>query len=200
MDSRPPLGQAVLRPVGPLGPRVYWTRRLVLLGVLAVLVAAVAIACSGGGSKPRRTASPIPSPSPHATSSGSNGRCGNGDLEVVASTDADKYAPGTLPRLTVTIRTRGAGSCVLVESPSARTWTIVSGTDQIWSTAGCQSGHIASRTVLKPGAAIHHTIVWNRHRSTQKCAVSTSATPGTSQLTVIVNGVRSQPAVFHLTA
>ena len=200
MDSRPPLGQTVLRPVGPLGPRVYWTRRLVLFALVAVLITAVAIACSGGSSHPRRTANLVPSPSPHATSSVSNGRCGGSDLQVVASTDADKYAPGTLPRLTVTVRTRGTGSCVLTESPSARTWTIVSGTDQIWTTAGCQSGHTASRTVLKPGSSVHHTIVWNRHRSDQKCAVSTAATPGTYQLIVIVNGVRSQPAVFHLTA
>ena len=200
MDSRPSLAQAVLRPVGPLEPRVYWTRRFVALAVVAVLIAAVAVACSGGGSHPRRTAALIPSPSPHATSSVPNGRCGSSDLEVAASTDADKYAPGTLPRLSVTVRTRGTVSCVLTESPSARTWTIVSGADQIWTTAGCQSGHTASRTVLKPGAQVRHTIVWNRHRSDKKCAISTAATPGTYQLIVIVNGVRSQPAVFHLTA
>ena len=200
MDSRPPLAHAVLRPVGPLEPRVYWTRRLVLLALVAVLIAAVAVACSGGSSHPRRAATPVVSPSPSTSPANPNARCTAKDLDVVATTDAPSYAAGTLPRLTVTISTRGGVSCALTESPSARTWTIVSGADQIWTTAGCQSGHNATRTPLKPDSAVHHTIVWNRHRSTQKCAVSTAAAPGTYQLTVTVNGVRSAPAVFHLTA
>jgi hypothetical protein len=194
------LAHAVLQPVGPLPPRVYWTRRLVVLALVAVLIAAVAVACSGGSTRPRPRATPIPSPSPSRSPAAANGRCTGADIDVVATTDADKYAPGTLPRLTVTVSTKGAVACVLTESPSARTWTIVSGPDQIWTTAGCQSGHLATRTALKPGAPVRHTIVWNRHRSDKKCAVSTAATPGTYQLTVIVNGVRSPPAVFHLTA
>ena len=195
-----PLSQAVLRPVGPLGPRVYWTRRIVVLAVLALVVAGIAVACSGGSSAPRRTATPASSPSATASSSARpNAGCTSNDLEVVASTDADKYAAGSLPRLTVTISTRATVSCVLTESPSARTWTIVSGADQVWTTAGCQSGHTAVHTVLKPGKPARHTIVWNRHRSDKKCAVSSAAAPGTYQLVVVVNGVRSQPAVFHLT-
>jgi hypothetical protein len=200
VDSRPPLAHAVLQPVGPLPPRVYWTRRLVVLAVIAVLIAAVAVACSGGSTHPRHRATPIVSPSPVPSPAAANGKCTGAGINVVATTDADKYAPGTLPRLTVTVSTKGAVSCVLTESPSARTWTIVSGPDQIWTTAGCQSGHNASRTVLKPGAPVRHTIVWNRHRSDKKCAVSAVATPGTYQLIVVVNGVQSQPAVFHLTA
>jgi hypothetical protein len=200
VDSRPPLAHAVLQPVGPLPPRVYWTRRLVLLAVIAVLIAAVAVACAGGSSHPRQPAAPVVSPSPSPSAAAANGRCTSAGINVDAATDADSYAPGTLPRLTVTVSTKGAVSCVLTESPSARTWTIVSGADQIWTTAGCQSGHNATRTVLKPGSAVRHTIVWNRHRSDKKCAVSTAATPGTYQLIVIVNGVRSQPAVFHLTS
>ena len=190
----------MLRPVGPLEPRVYWTRRLVVLAVVAVLVAGIAVACSGGSSHPPRATTPLASPSPTASSPRPGGTCASDDLEVVASTDADKYAASTLPRLTVAISTRGSVSCVITESPSKRTWTIVSGADQIWTTAGCQSGHTAVRTVLKPGQPVHHTIVWNRHRSDKKCAVSSAAAPGTYQLIVIVNGVRSQPAVFHLTA
>ena len=200
MDERPPLSEAVLRPVGPLGPRVYWTRRIVLLAALAVVVAVIAIACSGGSSSPRRTARPVVSPSPTLSSARPNAPCAANELDVVASTDADRYAAGTLPRLTVAISTRAPVSCVLTESPSARTWTIVSGADQIWTTAGCQSGHTAVHTVLKPGKPVRHTIVWNRHRSDKKCAVSSAAAPGTYQLVVIVNGLRSQPAVFHLTA
>jgi hypothetical protein len=172
----------------------------VALGLVAVLIAAVAVACSGGSAHPRPRATPIASSSPRSSSPVASGRCTAAGIDVVATTDAASYAAGTLPRLTVTVSTKGATPCLLTESPSARTWTIVSGADQIWTTAGCQSGHNATRTMLKPGSPVRHTIVWNRHRSDKKCAASTAATPGTYQLTVIVNGVRSQPAVFHLTA
>jgi len=190
----------VLQPVGPLPPRVYWTRRVVVLAVLAVLIAGIAVACAGGSGHPRAAAKPAVSPSPQTASHAAGGRCTGADLDVVASTDADKYAAGILPRLTVTVRARGAASCVLIESPSARTWTIVSGADQIWTTAGCRTSHTATRTVLQPGMTVHHTIVWNRHRSDKRCAATNAAAPGTYQLVVVVNGVQSQPAVFHLTA
>ena len=199
--GHPSLSETVLRPVGPLGPRVYWTRRAVVLVVLGLLIAGIAVACSGGSSSPRPAATPTVSPSPSASSARANGPCTAADLAVTASTDAASYAAGTLPRLTVAVRTTGTVPCVFTDSPSERTWTIVSGADQIWTTAGCQSAHTASKVVLRPGGApVRHTIVWNRHRSDKKCAVSSAAAPGTYQLVVTVKGTRSQPAVFHLTA
>ena len=198
MDSR-----TLLHPVGPLPPRVYWTRRAVLLVALLVLVIAVAVSCSGGSSSPHPTATQThPPTSPHPTSSSTSaaGACTKGQLTVTASTDATTYPAGVLPRLQVSVRNSGTTSCVLTESPRTRSWTIVSGTDQIWSTVGCQASATARSVTLKPGAASRHTVVWNRHRSGKACATSTvEAAPGTYQLTVSVNGITSGTAVFHLT-
>ena len=196
MDSR-----ALLQPVGPLPPRVYWTRRAALLAILVVLIIAIAVSCSGGSGSGHPAAStttstPTPSSSPTVTAAG----CRRDQLAVTASTDATTYPAGVLPRLTVSIRNTGSLACVLTESPRTRSWTIVSGTDQIWTTVGCPAASTAHDTTLKAGAAARHTIIWNRHRSGKGCTTQTTpTTPGTYQLTVSVNGVTSTTAVFHLT-
>lgn len=190
-----------MHPVGPLPPRVYWTRRAVLLAGLLVLVIAVAVSCSGGSSKPHPSAAKPPTkPRPTTSATAAPAACRNGQLTVTASTDATTYPSGALPRLQVSVRNSGTTPCVLTESPRTRSWTIVSGTDQIWSTVGCQASATAHSVTLKPGAASRHTVVWNRHRSGKACATSTvEAAAGTYQLTVSVNGITSATAVFHLT-
>jgi len=197
MDRR-----ALLHPVGPLPERVYWTRRLVPLGIVLLLVVIIAIGCSGGSAPaqhPSAATTPTPSPTRTATTA-TSGRCGAGQIAVEASTDATSYPAGVEPVLRVTIRNTGSTRCVLTESPSARTWTIISGTDRIWTTAGCNASHASARTPLAPGGTSTHALSWNRHRSGQNCTTSTTtAAPGTYQLVVTVNGVTSAPAVFHLT-
>jgi hypothetical protein len=176
----------------------------VLLAVLAVILVAIAVSCgagSGGGHPSATATSPKPKPSGSSSSpSVAPGACVRSQLAVTATTDADTYAAGTLPRLQLVIRNTGSVACVLSESPSTRSWTIVSGPDKVWTTAGCATSHRVSQTTLSAGGSARHSLVWNRHRSGQKCATSTvEAAPGTYQLTVVVNGVTSGPAVFHLT-
>jgi hypothetical protein len=195
----------MLHPVGPLSPRVYWTRRLVLFAILAVILIAVAVSCAAGSgsghpaaSSTKAKAKPSTSSSPSASSAPAP--CKRRQLAVTASTDAATYASGTLPRLRLTVRNVSAAACVLVESPSTRSWTVVSGPDQVWTNAGCNASHTASRSTLAAGGSVRHTFVWNRHRSGQNCATSTvTAAPGTYQLTATANGIASAPAVFHLT-
>src|SRR5947199_7489790 len=111
MDPR-----AVLHPVGPYEPRVYWTRRAVLLlAVVLVLVLFVVYACSGGTShptagRPRTTPSQTPSTS---ASPPAPATCTGSQLTVAASTDAATYPAGVLPHLTATIRTTGSAPCEL---------------------------------------------------------------------------------------
>jgi Protein of unknown function (DUF4232) len=196
VDSR-----ALLQPVGPLPARVYWTRRAALVGILVVLIIAIAVSCSGGSgsghpSTPTGTTTPTPSSSPTVTAAA----CRRDQLAVTASTDAATYPAGVLPRLQVSVRNTGALACVLTESPRTRSWTIVSGTDQVWTTVGCQASSTARPTTLKPGAAVHRSMAWNRHRSGKGCTESSvKADAGTYQLTVSVDGITSTTAVFHLT-
>jgi len=191
----------VLHPVGPHEPRVYWTRRIVLLLAIAlVLVLLVAYGCSGDGTKSGVSGTPRSTPTATPTSTASAGpptACTRDQLTVAASTDATTYPAGVLPHLVATIRTTGAAPCQL--SAGAVSWEIVSGTDTIYTTAGCPPAGRAT-FLVRPGHPAGLNRVWDRHRSVVGCASpGASAGPGTYQLHVTVAGVRSQVAVFHLT-
>jgi len=191
----------LLHPVGPMPPRVYWTRRAALLAILVVLVIAIAVSCSGGSGSGSPSASrPTASPTPTTHPSVAAAACRRDQLAVTASTDATKYPAGVLPQLQVSVRNTGSTACVLTESPRTRSWTIVSGTDQVWTTVGCQAASTAHDVTLSSGAVVRRSIIWNRHRSGKGCTVSSvEAAPGTYQLTVSINGITSTTAVFHLT-
>ena len=195
MDPR-----ALMHPVGPHEPRVYWTRRaFLLLAIVLVLVLLVAYACSGGDSHPaagRTNPTPSATPSPSAAPT-SPTACTRADLTVAASTDATTYPAGVLPHLTATIRTTASTPCVL--PVTAISWEIVSGSDTVYTTAGCNAGSRATLTV-RPNHPVRTARIWDRHRSTPGCASPGSPVgAGTYQLHVTVDGTRSPVAVFHLT-
>jgi len=198
MDPR-----AVLHPVGPHEPRVYWTRRAVLLAaIVVVLVLLFAWGCSGGSgqpiaNRPSTTPSASHTPSPTPTASIAVTACAAGQLSVAASTDAATYPAGVLPHLTATLRASGTTGCQV--AASALRWEIVSGSDTVYTTAGCPATSHTSYTV-RPNHPVRIGRIWDRHRSVVGCASpGTSAGSGTYQLRVTVGGVRSPIAVFHLT-
>ena len=205
MDGRAPHASgrgALLRPVGSRPPRVYWTRRLVLIAVVVIVVVLAAKACSGGGTTsgaptPRGTTSPTATSSPSPTKITT---CRKSDLAVTAGTDAASYSPDELPRLSAVVRNASDRPCRFETTPGARVWTIVSGADQVWTSADCTVSGVLARTRLRPGRTIAYALVWNRHRSAKGCPTTTpEATPGTYQLRVTVNGVAAATVVFHLT-
>jgi hypothetical protein len=195
---------ALLRPVGPEPPRVYWLRRGFLLLLVAVLVVAVAESCSGGGTPTHGSPTAHDTPgvvptTPPATPTVQ--KCTKADLSVEAATDAEAYPPGTLPHLSAIVRNSSATTCRFVTAPAARSWVIMSGADRVWASADCTISGALARQQLAAGKTIAYGLVWDRHRSTKGCPSGTpEAQPGTYQLLVTVNGVDADPVVFHLTS
>jgi hypothetical protein len=192
----------VLRPVGPHEPRVYWTRRaILLLAVVLVVVLFTAYACSGGG-KARPAAhrtGPTPSATTTPTPAGSTPPptgCASGQVTVAAGTDATTYPAGALPHLRATIRTTATSPCTLTRG--AIGWEIVSGADTVFSTAGCAKTGGGAFTV-RPNHPAVVALVWDRRRSSGCATPGAAAAPGTYQLHITVAGARSGVAVFHLT-
>jgi len=192
----------VLHPVGPHEPRVYWTRRAVLLlAIVLLIVLFAAYACSGGDAKPAagpvHKASPTPPPSVTSTPTTASTTCTKDALTVAISTDATTYPAGVLPHVTATIRTTGTAPCLL--PVSAINWEIVSGPDTVYTTAGCPVTSRSSYTV-RPNHPLLTARIWDRHRSVQGCATpGAAAAAGTYQARVTVAGLQSGVAVFHLT-
>jgi hypothetical protein len=193
---------ALLRPVGPRPPSVYWSRRLLLLVAVVIVVVLFARECSGGttsdgAAAPRATSTPQPTPS--QTPAGVT-TCRKQDLQVTAATDAPTYPSGSLPRLSAVVRNTSGRPCRFRTAPAQRVWTIVSGQDQVWTSSDCATPGGAARSRLKAGHTIAYALVWNRHRSAKGCPAQTpAASPGTYQLRVSVNGVAAATVVFHLT-
>ena len=197
----------VLRPVGPEPPGVYWRRRATLLVAVAVVVVLLAWACAGGsgGHPPARatdtpTQTPQPTSSPSATSARTTvPSCRTADLKVAAGTDATTYPAGSTPRLSATLTNVGDHTCRFNSSPSARNWTILSGSDRVWSTADCPQSHLVATARLRRGRSVTYVVRWDRHRSTRGCASpGPAAQPGTYRLYVTIDRITSAAAIFRL--
>jgi hypothetical protein len=201
--------RAVLQPVGSRPPHVYWARRLVLLAAAVVLVIVAAHACAGGGStggdaQLRQRAdqqplvSPTPSPSPSPSPRLPAADCRARDLAVTVTADATTYPRGVDPRFTALVRNTGP-ACRFPTALSTRTWRILSGADEVWSTADCPRSAQGKRVRLAAKAQIAYVLPWDRFRSTRGCAVAGApAQAGTYRLYVTIAGSNGRSVVFHL--
>jgi len=196
MDPR-----AIVHPVGPLSPRVYWARRMIPLALLILVIALIAVSCSGGSSTPpARSAAAAHTPSPHPSTTAAIAACTRVQLTVAASTDATTYPGSTLPHLTATVRNASSRPCRFADGPANRSFAIYSGVDQVWTDVGCAGSQAVVTRTMTAGASVRHTLIWSRHRSGPHCTASSqSAAPGTYRLYVTVRGQRSAAAIFHLT-
>ena len=201
----------VMQPVGPLPASVYWRRRAVLLvGLVVVLL--VLKSCAGGSPKtaslpkpsPSASASPSPAPrvttaSPAATSAPS-AACPDAVVDVTTTTDADSYAVGSSPKITLTVVNTGTTPCRRDVGPAAVELKVVSGADRVWSSDDCATGQVPGVQVLRPGVAVTVVKTWPGVRSAPQCGGSKAqAKNGTYRVVGRVGTKVVEGAVFRLT-
>lgn len=180
---------------------VYRRRRLVLFGGLIVLLAAVGIgiwlfvaqpwaqAADGPSPAPSSTgtpsASPTPgdetstasaSPSPEATDPNAPPAvvaCEAKDIEVTAVTDADTYAAGVLPKVSISLTNTGTADCTMDVGSTTQAFTISSGSDVWWRSTDCQENPSSMIATLTAGTTVtsKDPVTWDRTRSSvETCA------------------------------
>lgn len=178
---------------------VYRRRRLVLFGGLIVLLAAVGIgiwlfiakpwaqAADGPSPVPSSTgtpsASPTPgeetasaSPSPEATDPNAPPAvvaCEAKDIEVTAVTDADTYAAGVLPKVSISLTNTGTADCTMDVGSTTQVFTISSGSDVWWRSTDCQENPSSMIATLTAGTTVtsKDPVTWDRTRSSvETCA------------------------------
>jgi len=164
---------------------VYWRRRLLLLAVLVAVVIVVILIIvrpgSGGtktptGGQTNGQSGGSPSPSFSAGTGGSAAACDPSVISLTAVTDATSYAAAVKPQLSMTIANTGASACTIDVGTDAQVYTITSGSDQIWSSADCQTDKTALKQVLEPGVAkaLSTTpFAWDRTRSSTTTCTGT---------------------------
>lgn len=169
---------------------VYRRRRVVLLGGLILILAAVGIGiwlaiaqpwAQGSEqptSDPTASTSETPSASPSAGDESASPdptapatpaivACAAKDIEVVAVADADTYAAGVLPKLSISLTNNGSADCTMDVGSTTQTFTVMSGSDVWWRSTDCQENPSSMIVTLKAGATVtsKDPVTWDRTRS-----------------------------------
>jgi hypothetical protein len=197
-----------LAPRGPLPARVYWFRRLAVLGVALLLVVGIARVLDGSSDAssdedPRATtagattstdveeSAPAPTPTEKVRRKTRKqqtptepplaepvGACENADI---VATPAITEAPGgsDVP-ITLNLRTRVTAACTWTVSPDTLTVTITSGNDFIWSTQECPTAIVPQDVVVRQAVDAPVVVTWkDAKRSDDECSGLTDwARPG----------------------
>lgn len=198
----------VLRPAGPLPSRVYWTRRLVVLGIPLLLIVALVWALAGRGGAPQ-DANDVNAEGPgeQAPADGSEEEpepaapqaCAPEALGLTLAADAASYAAAAIPTFTVTLANTGEADCLVDAGAEKLEIAIVSGEDRIWSSRDCPAGAAKRELLLPPGQSDVTQVQWTRVRSAEGCATGLPAVKsGTYSATLTAGGATSAPQVFVL--
>jgi hypothetical protein len=213
---------------GRLPARVYWVRRLMVLGTAVLLVVGIARLLGGSSdasSGPDHaatvadTAGPADSPSTDGpVTSGADrprahqraddpvtrvampsGPCQPDDIAITPS--VPKPIAGGDIRIVLDISTLSTPACTWTLSHRTLAMKITSGSDLIWTTVQCSRAIAAQDLVLRQGDPVRVRLTWDARRSEPGCPVETDwALPGTYHLHVAALAGPPQDVAFLLSA
>ena len=173
---------------------VYRRRRLAVLLALILVVAVIGIAvwlliarpwatagespaptssASTTATPPPATGSASPEPSPTAPATPAIVACEAKDIEVTAVTDADSYAAGVNPQLSISLTNKGTTDCTMDVGSSTQVFTVSSGADVWWRSTDCQENPSSMIATLTAGSTVvsKQPVTWDRTRSSvETCA------------------------------
>ena len=193
---------------GPLPARVYWRRRIMVLGTALLLVFAFArllTAGSDASSEPeaRQVAADQTSPTAGATvpttsSTGTGqpqGKPGKdltsqapvlaepdgpcSDEDIQVSPEVKDAVAGRDVHIGLKLSTIDSEACTWAVSPDTLTLKITSGNDDIWSTRECPRAILKRDVVVRRDSTTSVGVTWNSKRSDDECSRLTEwALPG----------------------
>jgi hypothetical protein len=173
---------------------VYRRRRLVVIVLLVLFVAAIGIAvwlliarpwaAAETATPPPATSSATPttapttgtespSPDPSAEATPAIVACEAKDIEVSAVTDAETYAAGVLPKLSISLTNKGTEDCTIDVGSTTQVFTVSSGADVWWRSTDCQENPSSMIATLTAGTTVtsKDPVTWDRTRSSvETCA------------------------------
>lgn len=208
---------------GPLPAKVYWRRRVVVLGLglLLVLLAGRVIGGSGDGQdqavdKATQAAGEptesVPSDDPTTTGpkktkkpkqpqepvlAQPDGPCMDSDI-LITPTVAEAVA-GRPVIVTLELRTATSEACTWRVGAGHVTMKITSGTDEIWSSRQCPRAVPVQDVVVRSAVTTFVDVPWKARRSDDGCPVQTQwALPGTYHVAAAALGGEPAEARFEL--
>jgi hypothetical protein len=146
----------------------------------------------------KATEAPSQSAVPSATQDATP-TCDPSLVTVVASVDAQVYAPGQNPLLEMKVTNGGTVPCEVNLGTSQMEYVITSGSDRIFSSKDCQDGSDDLSKTIAPGASETANFPWQRNRSAPGCSpVPVIPKPGYYKFQAILGQWTSNMAVFEL--
>lgn len=216
---------SVTRPRGPLPPRVYWTRRVLVLAVVCALVFGISRLLGGGAetpsdpvarpasglatgeATPRAAATSEARPQPAAKPAKKKtrtplamptGPCQDSDVKVVPTLVDPAYA-GEDVRLTLRLSTYESPACNWEVSSDTVAVKLTSGSDRIWSSQDCPAAVTTEAVVLRNRKPVLVDVVWSGRRSDSDCSRSTLwAQPGYYHVAAAAMGSEPESRQFQL--
>jgi len=210
----------VARPRGPLPPRVYWTRRALVLVVAFLLVFGIARVLGGGsdGKSPagdtaeQAAADQTPSTTTSATDTPKakpgkkkkpvlaqpDGPCDPADITVKARIER----AANDGRIGIPLMLTGTdAACTWTVSPSSLVVKIISGDDRIWSSQQCPRLVPQQAVVVRSAVATKVVLIWNGRRSDEDCTSASAgfALPGSYHVIAAALGGEPTDVQFLLT-
>ena len=211
---------------GPLPARVYWVRRILVLGTALLLVLAIGRVLTGGSdasSAPGKAAQLAADPTPTATSATPtatptriqqpgkgktshapvlaqpDGPCSGDDIAV--EPDVRKPVAGQDVDIVLRLRTLTADACTWRVSHDSLTLKITSGKDDVWSSRECPRAIPRSTVVVRKAVSTSVEVTWNSRRSDDTCSRLTEwAMPGYYHVVAAALAGEPTDAQFRLDA
>ncbi|UZN03954.1 hypothetical protein [Cellulomonas sp. S1-8] len=205
-DRQRPPGPDPRSAVPPRPPaRVFWIRRVVVLGLPLLLVVALVVWLTGRGGDadpvagPQATA-PVPAPPPEDEDDAGVADCVPAELALAVAPGAEAFPAGVEPTFQVSVTNAGTEPCLVDTGDGQREVLVTSGDDRVWSSRDCAPVEADARTLLLAGGQSDVTqMAWPRVRSAEGCPGELpSPGAGTYAVTMSVGGATSAAAVFGL--
>jgi len=210
---------------GPLPARVYWVRRLLVLGTALVLVFGIARLLGNGSdatsgedkaaqvsapeTSPAATGPNTPAatprghqrhtrtPDPTPTLAAPEGDCRGEDVAVTPK--VSNAVAGRPVMIVIQARTLESEACTWRVGHDALTVSITSGKDDIWSSRQCPRAIPVRDVVVRKAVTTNVGVVWSSRRSDDQCSRFTSwAMPGWYHVTAASLGGEPSDAQFEL--
>lgn len=208
MNDRTPARERAPRPARPASrppARVFWIRRLVVLGLPLVLVVVLVVWLTGRGGDAAAQDDPTPqveqpTPAPSSASPTGVADCAPAQLALAIAPDGESFPAGVAPTFEISVTNSGPEPCLVEAGDAAREVVVTSGDDRVWSSRDCVPEDADARTLLLAGGQSDVTqLAWPRERSAAGCPGDLPAPgDGTYSVTVSVGGATSPAAVFGL--
>jgi hypothetical protein len=211
---------------GPLPPRVYWRRRVLLVVAVVLLVFALARGLSAGSDAtsapdaatpvaavPTSTVTVTPSATPVDAPRAKGTKKKRREPVLVAPTgpcaDEDIAVTPTVPKpiagrdvlVVLELRTISAEACTWEASPETLTLKITSGKDDIWSSRQCPRAVPSRSVVVRSAVSTSIGVRWSARRSDDECSRLTHwALPGFYHVTAAALAGEPADVQFELEA